>query len=139
MAAKAAAPGARKPPPSARPVRPALPAAPADDEIICLEAGAPEGEPEPARVPLFSIGGTLYTMLAEAPPTIGLDTLQVSEEKGSLGYGEIHLLREMMGPDALNALLEAGRKGWVKRPQFNAIMARVREAALGAMEEDPNL
>jgi hypothetical protein len=123
-----------------RPPRPPVP--PEDDlddgELISLGPPAEDEEPEPARVPLFEFKGTVYTMLAEPPPTIGLETLRVSERKGGLGFGEIHLMRVMMGDAGLDALLEAGRIGWLKPAQFNTILAKVRNAALAALEEDPN-
>jgi hypothetical protein len=113
---------------------------PDGDEVISIGV-PPEDQqaPEPERVPIFEIAGTLYTMLKEPPPTLGIASLAVADRKGGNGFGEVYLLREMMGSDALNALIDAGKKGWLKKSQYDAITRRVTAAALGVAEEDlPN-
>jgi hypothetical protein len=78
-------------------------------------------------------------MLREAPPTLGVESLTVAEAKGGNGYGEVYLLRAMMGSDALNALIDAGKKRWITKAQYNKITSRVMAAALGVAEKDlPN-
>ena len=135
--AKAGTPPSRRKPP-ARPQRPVLP--PVDDEVISIGAPAEdEPVPEPERVPLFEINGTMYTMLREPPVTLSLESLQVADEKGGAGYAEIYVIREMIGSAALNALFDARKKGWLKKPQLDKIMTRVQEAAFGPVEDDsPN-
>ena len=121
------------------PARHAAPEEEPDGDIVSI--GPPEDDDsEPSRVALFEIGGTVYTMLSSPPPTLGIDAIRVSESKGNIGFAEVHVLREMMGDDALNALIAAGRRGWLKPGQYQAIVRRVHETALGALEaEDPNL
>jgi hypothetical protein len=102
-------------------------------------AGDDEEAPEPERVPVFEIAGKVYTMLKEPPLTLSLESLQVADEKGGAGYAEIYVIREMIGSDALNALFDARKKGWLKKPQLDAIMKRVQAAAFGPAEDDsPN-
>ena len=136
MAARASTVRQSKPkPPQRRPLPPAE--APV---IIGIPVPA-EGEeqPEPERVPVFSIGETVYYMLKESPPTLGIESLDYADRKGGAGYGEIYLLREMLGSDGLRALLDAGKKRWITRAQYEAITRRVAAAALGVAEEDlPN-
>lgn len=122
-------------PPARRPLPPAEPpviigiAVPDEDEELV----------EPERVPIFSIGDDVYTMLKEAPPTLGIETIDYADRKGGAGYGEIYLLRLMLGSDGLNALLDAGKKRWIKKAQYDAITRRVMATALGVEEEDlPN-
>src|SRR5487761_14885 len=125
MAATARAGTAKPKGPPRRP-RPALP--PAEPDVI-VSIGPAEGDdeeaPEPERVPIFEIAGKDYTMLKEAPFTMSIESLQVADLKGGAGYAEIYVIREMIGSDALNALFAARKKGWLKRPQFDAIMKRV--------------
>ena len=146
-ATPASKPAARKPAvrktaprkPAARP--PALPSFPdSQDDVITI--GPPDNGEEPgkpARVPVFSIGGTVYTMLADPPPTLSLASLNAAAKGGGPAFGEIYAIRAMLGSRALNALIEAGEKGWVSLDRYDAIVKRVRDAAFGpAEDEDPN-
>lgn len=140
MAARATA--SAKPPAASRRQPPRRPALPQGGAPVIIGIPVPaEGEelPEPERVPVFQIGDDVYTMLAESPPTLGIETLDYADRKGGAGYGEIYLLREMLGSEGLNALLNAGKKRWITKAQYEAITRRVMAVALGVEEEDlPN-
>jgi hypothetical protein len=98
-----------------------------------------EEQPEPERVPIFQIGDTVYTMLKDPPPTMGIAAIDAADRKGGPGFGEMYVLREMMGSKALNALIDAGKRRWLTKAQYEAITTRVRNAAFGAEEDDdPN-
>ena len=139
MAATARTPAKRKPPARRPALPPALP--PGDAPVIIGIPVRAEGEelPEPERVPVFQIGETVYTMLAEPPPTMGIAAIDAAARMGGPGFGEMYVLREMMGSAALNALIDAGKKRWLTKAQYEAITTRVRNAAFGLEEDDdPN-
>ena|ERR1700722_1431440 len=142
MSATARTPRTAAKPKPAAPPRRALPSSmPADAPVIIGIPLPDEDEelPEPERVPVFQIGDDVYTMLKESPPTLGIESLDYADRRGGAGFGEIYLLRVMLGSDGLNALLDAGKKRWITKAQYEAITRRVMAAALGVEEEDlPN-
>lgn len=115
----------------ALPAAAASAAAEADDAIIEISADDPEEAP-PERVPLFSIGDEVYTMLADPPLTLALEARNVGYERGD-GYAEIFVMREMLGLDAYRALL-ANRS--LKGAQLAAITARVSRRLFGVLERE---
>lgn len=116
-----------------RPPR-ALPAAAAagidDEELIEISVDDPEQEPE--RVPLFKIGDTVYTMLADPPLTLAMEAMDVSYERGQ-GFGEVFIMREMLGEQAYRALL--GSKS-LKGPQYKEIAERITKRVYGVLERE---
>lgn len=135
MAAKAVARPPKPRPPARRPAATEEPPV-----IIGIPVPAEDEElPDPERVPVFQIGETVYTMLKEPPPTLGVAALDAADRKGGPGFGEMYVLREMLGSAALNALIDAGSKRWLTKEQYKEIVGRVRHAAFGDQEDDdPN-
>jgi len=132
MAAQVNASGkqAAKRPARPRTATPAAIAAAADDDIIEISPDDPEQEPE--RVPLFKIGETVYTMLADPPLTLAMEAMDVSYERGQ-GFGEVFVMREMLGEEAYRALL--GSKS-LKGPQYKAITDKVTGRLYGVLESE---
>lgn len=128
--------------PKGSPRRPLPPSRPAGEAPVIIGIPVPadgEEQPEPERVPLFQVGDQMYYMLKEPPYDLGLESLDVADRKGGAGYAEIFVIKTMIGSEALNALFDARKKGWLKKPQFDAIMKRVSDAVYGALEDDsPN-
>jgi len=131
MAASATRP--RKP---ARPRPPARVLPPVDDEeVIALDEDG-DDEPEPARVPVFSIGEQLHTMIADPPPSLALSALELAERRGgtpqAIALADVFIMRAMLGEPSYRALL-ASRK--MTRTQYLKIVAKVMKKAMGALED----
>ncbi len=124
-------PGRPKPPPR----RPALPPADDDDEVIDLAEPDPDTEPE--RVPLFKIGDTVHTMLADPGPSVALRAMELAEQRGAtplaVGFADVYIMREMLGEKSYRALLDCRT---MTRGQYLKIVGKVMKLAMGALEDE---
>jgi hypothetical protein len=125
--------------PPAKPKRTPLPPAGDDEEVIDL--GDPDAEaPPPERVPLFSIGGTVHTMLKEPPLSIALSALELQRQHDdgtpegrteARGYSTVYMMREALGESSYRALLNCKT---LTGPQFARIQDKVMKRVMGALE-----
>jgi len=119
-----------------RPPRPEIPAADNgyDDALIRLDE---EPEAEPERVPVFAIGDTVYTMLANPPASLALRAMELAERRGatevSVGLADVQIMRDMLGEEAYRALLDSKT---LTRKQYTVITQKVMKAAMGSLEDD---
>lgn len=105
-----------------------------DDEVVDLAEPDPESEPE--RVPVFKIGGTVHTMLAEPGPGVALRALELAERRGAsvqaVAFADVQIMRDMLGEESYRALLDCKT---MTRDQYLKIVARVMSRAMGALED----
>lgn len=124
-----------------KPVRRPAPLVPAgDDDLVDIPEPDPEAEPD--RVPVFKIGDTVHTMLADPGPSVALRAMELAEQRGAtplaVGFADVFIMREMLGGESYRALLNCKA---MTRGQYLRIVGKVMRRAMGALEDDgsPNL
>lgn len=134
MAATAKASPAKRPP--RRPPVPQRPSPFGVDDGEVVDLGDPEEAPEPERVPVFSIGGVVHTMLAEPGPGVTLRALELAERRGAteqaVAFADVQIMRDMLGEASYRALLDCKT---MTRDQYLKIVGRVMNRAMGALED----
>lgn len=124
-------------PKASRPLPPAVRAAmkkAQDAGLVQIDADDAEGA-EPEREPVFAIGETVHTMLADPPPTLAMAALDMAYQRGgteqAYGLATVFLMREMLGEESYRALLASRR---VTRAQYTAIVEKVTVRVYSALE-----
>jgi hypothetical protein len=87
---------------------------------------------EKDRIPLFELDDKEYSMPGEVKPYVAIRYLWMIRQDGP-EYAAAWLMEEMMGTEGFEAL--AGYED-LKRQDFKAIMNRIREHAMGLIEDD---
>jgi hypothetical protein len=110
-----------------------LPEPEGDGELI--DIAAPDAEAEPERVPVFSIGGVVHTMLKDPGPAVALRALELADRRGgtpqAVAFADVQIMRDMLGEESYRALLNCST---MTRAQYLKIVDRIMRGALGGLE-----
>jgi hypothetical protein len=101
-------------------------------DVIQIDAPAETEKVE--MVPLFAVDGKTYKIPSRIPPNVSLQILAKVEERGVV-FGEIYMLRTVLGDSAFDALLSSAG---LKEEHMTAIAARVQKVVFGKTEEEGN-
>lgn len=98
-------------------------------EVLAFKARPVDKAPD--RVPLFSVDGTEYGMLADIPATLAIEAAEyVARHGGAAGLA--YVLRRVCGDAAVEALYGAE----VSMADIRKLERIAQDHVLGALEED---
>lgn len=107
----------------------------AEEEVsldFTTRANADEDEPEEERDELFSIDGVSYTIPVQFGPGVGLIYLDRLDEGRDIALGAI--LKTVIGKEGWEALMRVAAENRITGPQFKAILKKVNDRTMGAVE-----
>lgn len=104
------------------------------DEEVSLDftSETTEDEGPEERETLFTVDGVAYTIPVEFGPGVGLIYLDRISEGRDVALGEI--LKTVIGTKGWAALMVLAEKNRITGAQFRAIMKKVSDRTMGAME-----
>jgi hypothetical protein len=95
------------------------------------EAG--DNEPEEEREKLFSVDGVDYTIPVRFGPGVGVVYLDRLSQGRDVALGGV--LKTVMGEEGWAAFLKLAELNRITLPQLRAILEKVNERTMGAMED----
>ena len=100
---------------------------------LAFTSEASEEQPDVETDELFSVDGVAYEIPVKFGPGIGLIYLDLIDQGRDVALGAI--LKTVIGEDGWKALLKLAAKNRITGPQFKAIITKVQERTMGAVED----
>lgn len=104
-----------------------------DDVSLDLTTEATDDEPDVPRDKLFSVDGVDYTIPVQFGPGVGLIYLDLIDQGRDVALGAI--LKTVIGREGWRALMKLAELNRITGAQFKAIITKVNERTLGAVED----
>ena len=104
----------------------------AEDVSLDFDASEADNEPE-ERDELFRSKGVSYTIPVHFGPGVGLLYLHRIDEGRDVALG--YILKTVIGKEGWAALMALAEENRITGPQFKAIIKKVNERTMGAVED----